>query len=214
MDKCLSHAKSSRSNSESFFDPLPYPSHFRLTPENPCKSILKYPLKKKPNANHCIFGLLFLMLFIETGCGNQSGEPPVKTNQILEALFIDNTVKTNIEFHHQAGNPHDYFMPRDMGSGVGLIDYNLDGLLDIYLLQNAGPDSGIKNQLYRQNHDGTFENVSNQSGLDIDGHNMGVAVGDISNDGYPDILVTGYQSTRLFLNQQGKGFVEVTQVSN
>ena len=205
-DDCLFHTNSSRSNSDNLFDPLPYPSHFRVTPE--------HPLKQKPNATHCIFGLLCLILFIGTGCGNQSSEPSVKTKQKSQALFIDNTVKTNIEFRHQAGNPHDYFMPRDMGSGVGLIDYNLDGLLDIYLLQNAGPDSGFKNQLYRQNHDGAFENVSNQSGLDIDGYNMGVAVGDISNDGYPDILVTGYQSTRLFLNQQGKRFVEVSQSSN
>ena len=205
-DDCLFHTNSSRSNSDNLFDPLPYPSHFRVAPE--------HPLKQKPNATHCIFGLLCLILFIGTGCGNQSSEPSVKTKQKSQALFIDNTVKTNIEFRHQAGNPHDYFMPRDMGSGVGLIDYNLDGLLDIYLLQNAGPDSGFKNQLYRQNHDGAFENVSNQSGLDIDGYNMGVAIGDISNDGYPDVLVTGYQSTRLFLNQQGKRFVEVTQSSN
>ena len=88
-DDCLFHTNSSRSNSDNLFAPLPYPSHFRVTPE--------HPFKQKPNATHCIFGLLCLILFIGTGCGNQSSEPSVKTKQKSQALFIDNTVKTNIE---------------------------------------------------------------------------------------------------------------------
>ena len=173
-------------------------------------SLQRSQLKQLPHSLVC---LSLLLLFI-TGCEKQSQPTPANTNQSAPERFTDVTRQTKIAFTHQTGNPEDYFMPCDMGSGLALIDYNLDGLLDLYLLQNAGSGSGHKNQLFKQNKDGTFDNVSNQSGLDVDGYNMGVAVGDFSNDGYPDVLLTGFQSTRLFLNQNGQNFTEITKVSN
>src|SRR5262249_33106705 len=68
-----------------------------------------------------------------------------------------------------------------------------------------------KNQLFQQQADGTFRDVSAGSGLDVAGYGMGVAIGDVNNDGRPDVLLTEYGATRLFLNQ-GKGhFQEVTR---
>src|SRR5260370_29632561 len=99
-------------------------------------------------------------------------------------------------------------MPQWVGSGAALFDFDGDGRLDIYLLNNGGP-RGRPNQLYRQMPDGTFRNVSKGSGLDFSGYCMGVAIGDVNNDGLPDVLVTEYGGIRLFLNQgQGK-FLEV-----
>jgi hypothetical protein len=167
-------------------------------------------LKQLP---HSILIINLLMFFI-IGCEKQSQPTSKKANQGTLERFIDVTIKTKIAFTHQTSDPKDYFMPLDMGSGLALMDYNLDGLLDIYLLQNAGPGSNIKNQLFKQNEDGTFDNVSDHSGLDVDGYNMGVAIGDISNDGYPDVLLTGFQSTRLFLNQGGQNFTEITKAAN
>ncbi len=149
----------------------------------------------------------------QSGCGNHSPVTKKEKSNSLPQLFSDKTTQTGITFIHQSGDPEDYFMPRSLGSGTAIFDYNLDGLMDIYCLQNAGPNSGIHNQLFKQNQDGTFEDVSEKSGLNVDGYNMGVAIGDISNDGYPDVLVTGYQSTRLFINVAGTKFQEVTKTA-
>ena len=70
---------------------------------------------------------------------------------------------------------------------------------------------GKKNQLFRQKADGTFEDVSAGSGLDFAGHNMGVAIGDVNNDGLPDVLVTQYRGVKLFLNNGNGTFRDVTR---
>jgi hypothetical protein len=100
-----------------------------------------------------------------------------------------------------------------MGSGCAMCDLDGDGRPDIFLLQNAGPQSKSVNRLFRQKPDGTFEDVSAGSGLDFAGFNMGVAVGDVNNDGKPDILITQYGSVKLFLNLGGMKFAEVTEAA-
>jgi hypothetical protein len=124
--------------------------------------------------------------------------------------FEDVTEKRGLHFVHDPGPTGTYFMPQQVGSGAALFDCDGDGRLDIYLLQNAGPGTGVTNRLYRQLPDGQFEDVSAGSGLDFDGFNMGVAVGDVNNDGRPDVLVTQYGGVRLFLNQGGR-FQDVTR---
>src|SRR5262249_54333427 len=86
-----------------------------------------------------------------------------------------------------------------------------DGRPDLLLLTNGGPDSKSTNKLFRQKSDGTFEDVSAGSGLDFPGFNMGVALGDVNNDGKPDVLVTQYTGARLFLNLGGMKFADVTE---
>jgi hypothetical protein len=132
----------------------------------------------------------------------QSDEPP---------WFVDITSDVGLTFVHDAGPVGRYFMPQIMGSGVALFDFNNDGRLDIYLIQNGGPDSHSSNRLFRQEPDGRFTDVSVGSGLDIAGYGMGVAVGDINNDGWADVLVTQFGGARLFLNQGGGTFREITQ---
>src|SRR5262245_66312599 len=98
-----------------------------------------------------------------------------------------------------------------MGSGGALFDCDNDGRLDIYLVQNGGPKSSSKNRLFRQNEDGTFEDISAGSGLDICGYGMGVAIADVNNDGWPDVLLTETGGIRLFLNNGNRTFTEVTK---
>ena len=78
------------------------------------------------------------------------------------------------------------------------------------MLQNGGPKSSSTNRLYKQLPDGRFKDVSKGSGLDIAGWNMGVAVGDVNNDGRPDVLVTQYGGVKLFLNNGDGTFTDVT----
>jgi enediyne biosynthesis protein E4 len=126
-------------------------------------------------------------------------------------LFEDVTEKLGLHFIHDPGPTETYFMPQQVGSGAALFDFDNDGRLDIYLLQNAGPGSGVTNRLFHQLPDGHFQDVSAGSGLDIDGYNMGVAIGDVNNDGLPDVLVTQYDAIRLFLNLGNGKFREVTR---
>ena len=125
--------------------------------------------------------------------------------------FEDVTDQVGIDFVHDAGPTGDYFMPASIGSGAALFDFDGDGLLDLYLLQNGGPDSHSTNRLYKQRPDGHFKDVSAGSGLDIPGWNMGVAIGDVNNDGRPDVLVTQYGGVKLFLNNGDGTFTDVSK---
>jgi hypothetical protein len=126
--------------------------------------------------------------------------------------FTDVTDDVGLTFVHDAGPVGTYFMPQLMGSGAALLDFDNDGLLDIYLVQNGGPASRSTNRLFRQGKDGRFTDVSSGSGLDVSGYGMGVAIGDVNNDGFPDVFLTEYGRVRLFLNNgDGKSFTDITK---
>lgn len=113
-----------------------------------------------------------------------------------------------------------------MPGGVALLDYNNDGLLDIFLVNGGRITSPMTmpenfdrhdpkywNRLYRQNKDGTFTDVTQQAGLANAGdgnYGMGVAVGDYDNDGFPDIYVTSYGKNILYHNNGDGTFTDVT----
>jgi len=113
-----------------------------------------------------------------------------------------------------------------MPGGIALFDYNLDGLLDIFLVNGgrlmpsmAGPEAFDRadptywNRLFRQNKDGTFTDVTLAAGLTHAGNSnygMGVAVGDYDNDGYPDLFVTNYGHNTLYHNNGDGTFTDVT----
>src|SRR5262245_60501978 len=101
-------------------------------------------------------------------------------------------------------------MPQSMYGGAALFDADGDGRLDILLLQGAGPNTGVGNRLYLQTADGKFRDASAGSGLDFDGTNIGVAVGDVDNDGRPDLVVTQFVGARLLHNEGGGKFRDVT----
>jgi hypothetical protein len=141
--------------------------------------------------------------------------PPAATTPeepVKPGWFRDVTEEVGLDFVHDAGPAGRYFMPQIMGSGAALFDYDNDGLLDIYLIQNGGP-TGRTNRLFRQGRDGRFTDVSAGSGLDVAGYGMGVAVGDVNNDGRPDVLLTEYGGVRLFLNNGNGTFTDVTKES-
>jgi enediyne biosynthesis protein E4 len=100
-----------------------------------------------------------------------------------------------------------------MGTGCAVLDYDTDGHADIFLVGQKGVGDTGKCALFHNKGDGTFENVTSGSGLEEPGMYMGCAVGDVDNDGLPDILVTGYGVVKLFRNA-GKGkFTDVTKGS-
>jgi hypothetical protein len=124
--------------------------------------------------------------------------------------FEDVTDRSGIDFVHDAGDLSLYQLPQIHGSGVALFDFDGDGQLDIFLLTHGGPKSKSINRLYRNKGDGTFEDVTEGSGLGIAGHCTGVAVGDVNNDGRPDVLVAQYGGIKLFINEGHGKFRDVT----
>ena len=101
-------------------------------------------------------------------------------------------------------------MPQSMGNGAALIDFDQDGRLDLYLLNGGGPASTSVNRLWHQEADGRFRDVSAGSGVDVAGFGSGVAVGDVTNDGLPDLFVSEYGGLRLFVNDGGGRFHDAT----
>ncbi len=127
--------------------------------------------------------------------------------------FADITEQVGLDFLHDPGPVGGYFMPQIVGSGAALFDADGDGKLDIYLLHNAGPKSASKNRLFLQQKDGRFRDASSGSGLDVAGYGMGVAVGDVNNDGRPDVLLTEYGRLRLFLGRGAGRFEDVSKAA-
>ncbi len=127
--------------------------------------------------------------------------------------FEEISARAGLNFIHDAGPTGAYRVPEQMGSGGALLDYDNDGRLDIYLVQNAGPNGRSTNRLFHQEPDGSFKDTSVGSGLDVAGFGMGVAVGDVNNDGLPDVLLTEYGAVRLFLNQGNGRFIDQTQAA-
>jgi enediyne biosynthesis protein E4 len=131
--------------------------------------------------------------------------------------LVDVTVSSKIQFRHNSGAYGGKFLPETLGSGCAFLDYDADGWQDILLI-NGTDWPGHKKQpstlrLYRNNRDGTFTDVTQRSGLDVEVYGMGVAVGDYNNDGFPDILVTCVGQNRLFKNTGRGTFLDVTKKS-
>src|SRR5258708_4643867 len=100
------------------------------------------------------------------------------------------------------------------GTGVAIFDYDNDGWPDIFLVNGTRLEGFPKGQassnlLYRNNHDGTFTDVTAKAGLTATGWGQGVCVGDYDNDGWEDLYVTYYGKNRLYHNQDGV-FTEVS----
>ena len=94
------------------------------------------------------------------------------------------------------------------GTGVAIFDYDNDGWPDIFIVNGTtleGFPSGKAptNHLYRNNHDGTFADVTVKAGLAVTGWGQGVCVGDYDNDGWEDLYVTYYGKNRLYHNEHG-----------
>ena len=137
--------------------------------------------------------------------------------------FVDITQGLGIHFLHQAPHTSRKYLIETMGSGVGLFDCDNDGRLDLFLVNGApysdptpkgtiphktGPE--YWDRMYRQQKDGTFEDVTEKSGLQGVGYGMGVAIADYDNDGYEDLYVTGYGGNHLYHNNGNCTFTDVT----
>jgi hypothetical protein len=133
-------------------------------------------------------------------------------------VFEDVTQAAGLSgWRHEMGTPQKKYILETDGSGVGLIDYDNDGWLDIYLVNGSTYDaiSGKRTPphaaLFHNNHDGTFTDVAEIAGVTNDRWGFGVAIGDFDNDGWPDIFVANYGQNRLYRNNHDGTFTDVAQ---
>ena len=118
--------------------------------------------------------------------------------------------KTGIAWIHENARSEKRYLPETLGPGCAFLDYDNDGWMDIYLV-NYGPcdffkpSKPVASALYRNNHDGSFVDVSTKARLGGNIFGMGVAAGDYDNDGDTDLLLTAYDHSPLLYRNQGDG---------
>ena len=135
-------------------------------------------------------------------------------------VFEDITKKAGLSgWVHKMGVPEKKFIVETNGSGVCLVDYDNDGWLDIYLVNGStfdaldGKESPPHAALFRNNHDGTFTDVSAKAGVQNDRWGYGCSVADYDNDGWPDLYVGNYGKNRLYHNNHDGTFTDVAETA-
>jgi hypothetical protein len=152
--------------------------------------------------------------------GIAQGSPPPPTARSVKCAnrpipqLEDITQETGIHFLHSSA-PENRYIVESMSGGVLLLDYDRDGWLDIYFtnaptVEMAKRGEKASGALYRNNHDGTFTDVTAKSGMSSPCFGMGGAVGDFNNDGWPDIYLTCLGGNVLYRNNGDGTFSDVT----
>ena len=170
-----------------------------------------------------------------SGAQIKSTSNPRSPNSSVASIFKDVTEPVGLRFQHYNGLTGKFYLPEIMGSGAALIDFDNDGDLDVFVVQSSVIEAGVKasdtqfpwrgsarprSKLFQNDlvvgKDGArtlkFVDVTEVSGIVANGYGMGAAVGDINNDGWPDLYVTNLGRNQMLLNQNGK-FVDVTNKS-
>ncbi|MCP5052737.1 MAG: CRTAC1 family protein [bacterium] len=184
-------------------------------------------MAKQPT--HQGFLVLILCILLMSGAALHTTPPPSKTG---EPLFTDIGKQTGLDFVHFNGMSGEFYFPEMTGQGGAVFDYDNDGDLDVYLVQGnmLGKGKTFKDALFpprdRNPRDRLFRNdlsidkngkrtlrfvdVTDKAGLKNTGYGMGAAVGDIDNDGRPDLYITNYGPNQMLLNNGNGTFKDVT----
>jgi enediyne biosynthesis protein E4 len=162
----------------------------------------------------CLQKICFILLCASAGFSSLRAQTPPPSSKIPEkstavAYFTDVAAKAGLTMTNVFGGlDTKKYIIETTGTGVAIFDYDNDGWPDIFLvngttLEGFPKDKAPTNHLYRNNHDGTFTDVTVKAGLVTNGWGQGVCVGDYDNDGWDDLYVTYYGKNRLFHNQNG-----------
>ena len=165
------------------------------------------------------------------GCGGNSSAPASSQQASNQGWFDEHAARSGIDFVHFNGMSGQLYYPEIMAPGVGLLDYDNDGDLDLYLVQGQmlgrgksvkdalfPPKGPLRDRLFRNDltvgPDGQrrlrFTDVTAEANIDIATYGMGVAAADIDNDGFVDIYRTGLTEGVMLHNNGNGTFSDVT----
>ncbi|MCB1594105.1 MAG: VCBS repeat-containing protein, partial [Xanthomonadales bacterium] len=142
-------------------------------------------------------------------------QPPEKLKIEIsppEILFSEEAEKRGINFVQQNGATGERLLPETMGSGVAFIDFDNDNDEDLIFVNSTSwvwdsPQSTSTQEVYENDGSGNFTNVTVEKGLNDMFYGTGIAVGDVNNDGYDDVVITAVGNNRLYMNQSGENFI-------
>jgi len=142
---------------------------------------------------------------------------------LVTPLFKEVAEQVGLKFQHYNGMTGKFYLPEITGSGAALFDFDNDGDLDVFLVQgnviepNTKPNGALFGKLFRNDlipsKTLSFTDVTQKSGIVATGYGMGAAVGDINNDGLPDLYLSNLGSNQMYLNKGDGKFVDVTKES-
>jgi hypothetical protein len=138
-----------------------------------------------------------------------------KPGEQSRIMFENHQEKSGVRFVLNNGTTDDKPIIDSTLGGVALLDYDNDGYLDIFFTNGASipglnkSDRTFSNRLYRNNHDGTFTDVTDQAGVAGEGYSMGAAAADYDNDGWTDLYVTGVNRNILYHNNHDGTFTDI-----
>ncbi|HEX3663432.1 MAG TPA: CRTAC1 family protein [Acidobacteriaceae bacterium] len=166
---------------------------------------------------------LLLILGLASAAMAQTAPVTAAKKETAPIRFEDATAKAGIDATDSFGSAQLGSLLEGTGAGCVWFDYNNDGFPDLYVLSGrtlppsmtphplaAVTQTPPQNHLYRNNGNGTFTDVTEKAGLDPDLYSVAVTVADYDNDGYEDLLVTGYGRVILYHNNRNGTFTDVT----
>jgi hypothetical protein len=176
---------------------------------------------------HCLGGVSFT-LFLWAGCGPSADSGSVDQEFASgggragagggggSVQFVDVAAQAGITVQNVSGKREKDLIIEAKGGGVGFLDYDGDGDLDIYVINGSSftpsePGQEPTNRLYRNEGDGTFSDVTRQAGVGDSSWSMGCAAADFDNDGDVDLYVTNYGPNRLYRSEGDGTFADVTE---
>jgi len=138
-----------------------------------------------------------------------------------EDFYLNVTKSSGINFKHSIGDDHLTNIIESVGGGAAFLDFDQDGYMDLYMAngcyhdrlsdQEYEPIENLTNHLFKNNGDGTFQDVTKKAGVGHDGYGMGVTVGDYNNDGFPDIYVSNHGPNVLYRNDGDGTFTDISK---
>jgi hypothetical protein len=160
--------------------------------------------------------LFFLFCGIKSVAQTAAPEPAPSPSAPLAANFVDLAKKAGIDMNVTFGGKESKtYIIETTGTGIAIFDYDNDGWPDIFVVNgitlDAVPAKAPTSHLFHNNHNGTFTDVTQKSGLGISGWGQGTCVGDYDNDGNEDLFVTFYGHNHLFHNRGDGTFEDVSK---